>query len=75
MGSVLSGCQWLFDEGSPEYKSSNALMLASRKPIKSSRIPLSQLCLSDVILENETEDVGLNYIPFLIVFRVWNSYM
>ena len=58
MGSAISSCQWLVDDGSSEYRNSNGLMLASRKNIKPSRIPLSQLCLSDVIIENETTDVS-----------------
>jgi hypothetical protein len=33
-------------------------MLASRKTIKPSRIPISQLCLSDAIKETETESVS-----------------
>ncbi len=58
MGNALCACQWLLEDGSTEYHSSNGLMLASRKKIKPSRIPLSQLCLSDVIIEDETEDVS-----------------
>lgn len=58
MGSTLSSCQWLQNDGSNEYRDNNGLMLASRKTIKPSRIPLSQLCLSDAIKENETEDVS-----------------
>ena len=63
MGSALSGCQWLLDDGTQEYKNANGLMLASRKNIQPSRIPLSQLWLSDVILENETEDVCVLQFP------------
>ena len=59
MGAAISSCQWLLDDGSDEHRNNNGLMLASRKKIKPSRIPLSQLCLSDVILENETIDVSL----------------
>lgn len=65
MGSTLSSCQWLVDDGTPEYKNKNGLMLAARRDIKKSRIPLSQLWLSDVILENDTEDVSKRVYYFI----------
>lgn len=58
MGNMLGSCHWLVDDGSYEYKNTNGLMIASRKNIVPSRIPLSQLWISDVILENESEYVS-----------------
>ena len=65
MGSTLSGCRWLVDDGIAEYRNSNGLMLAARKNIKPSRIPLSQLCLSDVILEHENEGVSRIHLSLI----------
>ena len=41
------------DDSRHEYRNSNGLMLASRNTIKESQIPLGQLKVSDVILEND----------------------
>lgn len=57
MGNIASWCQLILDEGSSESIKSNGLVLASKPAIKSIRIPLSQLSLSDVIVEGEVEDV------------------
>ena len=57
MGNALSGCQWLLDDGSTDWINNQGLMLASNTNIKATRIPLSQLSLWDVILEDETENV------------------
>ncbi|CAI2371528.1 unnamed protein product [Moneuplotes crassus] len=59
MGNTLCQCQWLLEDSSPEYHNPKGLMIASRKKIKPSEIPLGQLCLSDVILEDNTEDYDL----------------
>ena len=57
MGNIVSGCQWLLEDGSGDYISKRGIIVASNTNIKATRIPLSQLSITDVILEDDSENV------------------
>lgn len=74
MGSALNKCLWLCEDGYDHLRKPAALRLACTTKYKVSRIPVSELKITDIICEDEIEEVSLlNYSLFAILGKEFNK--
>lgn len=68
MGAILNSCRWLCDDGYGHLRRPNGLMLNQSKKYKVSHIPVSQLKITDVICEDEVEEILVSATTLICVY-------